>query len=606
MKFARSLLPWSIPLAILAATLGLETRAAPGDKPNVITILVDDLDAGTFETALQYGLLPNLKRYVLDPAVRFKESFVTNAVCCPSRATFLTGQYSHNHQVFSNAQPNGAVYQLDDSSTLPIWLQTAGYRTAHFGKYLNGYGMASLIKDPVQRRAFLAEAARTDPYGAVRMDPAYVPPGWSEWFGLADLSTYCMYNYTINENGAVRTYMKSGQVLDDGVQVEPPAGDGRLHHYQTDHLADRAIEFIERSTGIPGQPFFMAVMPLAPHVEVCDGTDALGPKGTLTKYTDMFAWTVRPAPRHQQHVPALTALASQLLPGKVSFNEESTLDKPKELRDKMPLPMTELQKKQVYSQYGHRLAALLSVDDLVGRIGAKLEEKGELGRTAILFTSDNGWLNGEHRMTGKVLAYEESARVPLYARIPGVAAQECGKLVLNNDLAPTIAKLAGATPTHEVDGRSLLETIFAAGARQQGLVEHYLSMWDSDPIRFVEVNNLFAIRTSPQNAVRNRTYVEYFKGLQMKDGYYLSEGQTIPSGTHVSEQLPVAAELYHVDADPLQTTNLLSGISTFPTEVRQALQAERAFLRSRLMELVSCKGNSLTDPRSCRLAEDRR
>jgi hypothetical protein len=116
-----------------AAALG-----APG-RPNVVVIMFDDLDVASLDKMLslpsdvpgQDSLMPNLKRYVVDAGFTFTQSFVTNALCCPSRATFLTGKYTHNHGVYTNGAPTGGIVAFDDASTLATWLKEAGYRTGH-------------------------------------------------------------------------------------------------------------------------------------------------------------------------------------------------------------------------------------------------------------------------------------------------------------------------------------------------------------------------------------------------------------------------------------------------------------------------------------------
>ena len=85
-------------------------------------------------------VLPNVSRLIGDQGVTFDNNFDSFSLCCPSRATFLTGQYSHNNGVRGNAPPNGGYQALDKSNTLAVWLQRAGYYTVHLGKYLNGYG----------------------------------------------------------------------------------------------------------------------------------------------------------------------------------------------------------------------------------------------------------------------------------------------------------------------------------------------------------------------------------------------------------------------------------------------------------------------------------
>ena len=92
------------------------------------------------QTVESLRVMTNVRRLLADRGATFGSSFVTYALCCPSRATFLTGQYAHNHGVLGNRPPEGGYAKLDHTNTLPVWLQDAGYYTAHLGKYLNGYG----------------------------------------------------------------------------------------------------------------------------------------------------------------------------------------------------------------------------------------------------------------------------------------------------------------------------------------------------------------------------------------------------------------------------------------------------------------------------------
>jgi arylsulfatase A-like enzyme len=112
----------------------------------------------------------------------------------------------------------------------------------------------------------------------------------------------------------------------------------------------------------------------------------------------------------------------------------------------------------IEARYRARLRSLLAVDDLVARVVSVLEETGQLDRSVLLFTSDNGFFLGEHRIReGKILPYEEAIRVPLLARGGGFpAGKKVDQPVSNVDLAATIVALTGAVPGLELDGRSLL------------------------------------------------------------------------------------------------------------------------------------------------------
>src|SRR4051794_25967156 len=111
-------------------------RAAGSTPPNVIVIETDD------QTAESMRVMSNVNSLIGDKGARFKNSFVNYSLCCPSRATFLTGQYAHNHGVVDNTAPNGGFARFESlhgNNNLAVWLHDAGYYTALIGKYLNGY-----------------------------------------------------------------------------------------------------------------------------------------------------------------------------------------------------------------------------------------------------------------------------------------------------------------------------------------------------------------------------------------------------------------------------------------------------------------------------------
>jgi N-acetylglucosamine-6-sulfatase len=162
----------------------------------------------------------------------------------------------------------------------------------------------------------------------------------------------------------------------------------------------------------------------------------------------------RPAPRYAERSEGYE------LPRPPSFNEEDIADKPSSLRDAAP-PMSEAQIEQLELDYQGRAGSLLAVDDHVAKLVRVLRETDQLDNTLIVFLSDNGWLQGEHRVTGdKFLPYEESLRIPLIVRGPGVRAGRTVRgQVSNVDLAPTLLDAANARPGRRMDGVSLLPTI---------------------------------------------------------------------------------------------------------------------------------------------------
>src|SRR5262249_161983 len=128
-------------LVSLVVALPAAEAAFPA-QPHVVVIMTDALDVHTAEVMLALHSPPNLERYVAGPGARSRQSFVSNSLCCPSRSTYLSGRYSHNHGVLRNNAPMGSVtafidpdpfdpYPRGDLSTLATWLGAAGYRTAH-------------------------------------------------------------------------------------------------------------------------------------------------------------------------------------------------------------------------------------------------------------------------------------------------------------------------------------------------------------------------------------------------------------------------------------------------------------------------------------------
>jgi arylsulfatase A-like enzyme len=427
------------------------------------------------QTVEEMRVLPKTRALLAVEGTTFTNSFVAYPLCCPSRATFLTGQYAHNHGVLANAPPRGGYQRLDHANALPVWLQQAGYFTAHLGKYLNHYGVAS---------------------------PA-PPPGWSRWFGLIDPSTYKMHDYTASDDGVPARY------------GEAPAD------YQTDVLAAEA-ETLLRSRAGAGKPFFVTVAPIAPHLERIDGIQI----------------PPRPAPRHAGR------FAGEPFPPKPSFSEPDVRDKPAHIR-RLP-PLSPAKAARQASIYRARRASLLAVDDLVARLVKSLAETGQLEATVILFTSDNGFLLGEHRVPDqKYYPYEESIRVPLVIRGGGFpAGAVASQPVSNVDLAPTVVALTGARAGRTMDGRPLLPLA--------------LDPWEGRD-RALLIEGVGTGRTKPSyQAVRDPRwlYVEYATGDR---------------------------ELYDLQKDPFQLTSRHAGAALAPV---------RTDLARRLARLRSCSGAS--------------
>ena len=426
-----------------AESLDLPVKEAGPEAPNFVVVMTDDQDTASVE------VMPTVQREVIDRGVEFTESFVALSECCPSRATFLTGQHAHNHGVETSKPPKGGYPRLDGTNALPVWLDDAGYETGQVGRYLNFYGNPKHGTDPLE-----------------------IPPGWDDWHVPVEHTEFQMYDYTLNENGELVDYGDS------------PAD------YQTDVYSERAVEFIESSSGQP-DPFFLWVTPLAPHSE-----------GVLDDEPD--------APRNPRPAP----------------------------RDDGAFEDRQVPRAAPEGVYRGRLESLLAVDRMVGEIVSALRDEGELDNTYILFTSDNGYLLGEHGEMGKHLVFEESIRVPLAIRGPGLrAGAKRSEPVQNIDLAPTITELAGVQAQRLMDGVPML-----GGAPR-------------DPER-----DLFV--TYPDGALA-------YDAVRSADGFTYAEYEA------------GEIELYDLNKDPNQRSNVAD-------DPEYAAVVER--LAGRLDELRGCEG----------------
>lgn len=465
--------------------LALTISQQPAVGQNIVVVMVDDLDMKTARALYVGGWVPTIES-VFSNGTIFTESFVTTALCCPSRATFLTGQYSHNHGVLGNIPPSGGVEPFNDFSTLATALDQAGYYVGHVGKYLNGYG--------------------TVPGGDGALDPLYIPPGYDWWAGLV-ANPQPMYDYEINLNGEL-------------VQFGSLASD-----YQTDVLAALATSFI----GSAGRPFFLIVTPAAPHVE---------PGYELPGCSDPWRNSIRPAPRH------LGILDGAVIPRSPAFNEADLSDKPPAIQSLSRMRNQDIACNDQIAR--DQAESMLAVDDLVAELVAAITATGELNDTIFIFTSDNGYFHGEHRLTQKVFAYDEGIRVPLVIARPGDSTRRIvTDYVLNNDLAPTVAELAGTQMGHAVDGRSLVPLL------------------DGQPI-----------------AWRTRFLVEFLGSVQKWPG--LPNFQVARSRDYYyAEWSDGALELYDLELDPHQLRSV---------HTEASYDSVLADMQQKLTDLSTCAG----------------
>jgi len=452
------------------------------ELPNIIVIITDDLDVNTLNQMLEIGWMPNLQEYIINRGTEFKNSFVTNPVCCPSRATFLTGQYAHNHNILNNAM----TLEFNDNHTLATWLKEEDYRTGLIGRYLNGYG--------------------------TKIDASYVAPGWDEWKVLVQPHHNDMFSYKINDNGIMIDYR------------ENPL-DSRI-----DFFAKSSADFINQSIQ-DETPFFLYIPTRTPHDE----------KETLCSVRGLDIPTTHPVERYVGTAKDL------ILKKSPSFNENYVFNS--SLLQHIFLDETSVNCVDLFIR--DRIESIRAIDDLIGTVVDTLIHNNKFDDTIIIFTSDNGLLLGEHRLVNKKqYPYEESIRVPLYITAPEFrTSQTSSQLVLNNDLAPTILELAGATTDISMDGTSLIPL---------------LSNPNEDSWR-----NKFFVAQYSEKGVQVRT--------QFEDGKMIESIEEVDRVPHTYKMIRTTqysyieyvdslTEFYDLEADPYQLNNQIDCTSTICQE----------------------------------------
>jgi arylsulfatase A-like enzyme len=342
-------------------------------------------------------------------------------------------------------------------------------------------------------------------YGERR--PHHVPAGWDDW--LAPMHrVYDYYNFTANTNGRLRRY--SGT-------------------YQTEMYADRTERLIPEMAGRK-EPFFLWQSHLAPHA-ACPA---------WASRNEMSCW--EPALPSTQY----NGWYDDVMPPQLddpAYNERDVSDKPEQIAS---LPRLNRYPASLIDRFQERVESLRSVDDAVARTVDALKRAGVLDNTLVIFTSDNGYLMGQHRASGKTLPYEPSLQVPLLMRGPSVPAGVRRPATTGTlDLAPTALAAADAEAGLPVDGRNLLPV---AAGRKPG--------WET-----------VLVQGGPRNA----------------DSGWMYRGVRTSRYTYVEYRETGEVELYDRRRDPHQLRNVAG------SDAYTAVQAE---LRDRLLALQDCAGAS--------------
>jgi arylsulfatase A-like enzyme len=397
-------------LTLLAATLltaAAATAADPAKRPNVVVIFTDD---HAYQALSAYGhpakLLdtPNMDR-IAAGGMRFDRCLVPNSICGPSRATVLTGKYSHINGFYNNTNN-----RFDGSQpTFPKMLQAAGYQTAVIGKW-------HLESDPT---------------------------GFDYWNILPGQGAY--YNPPMIRNG----------------MREQHAG------YVTDLITDFSIDWLKRRD--KSKPFLLMCQHKAPHRSWEPALRHLGFDNDrkypepATLFDD---YAGRGSAEHNQDMTIAKTMAAfdlkLVTPGRLTPEQKAKWDAYYGPRNEK-FRAAELTGKDLvrwkFQRYMHDyLACVKGVDEGVGKVLDTLDSEGVADNTVVIYAADQGFYLGEHGWFDKRWIFEESLRTPFLVKWPGVAKPGTvnADMVSNLDFAPTILQAAGLPVPAAIQGKSLV------------------------------------------------------------------------------------------------------------------------------------------------------
>ncbi len=486
-RFSRRLVRLAVATVVVAGTLAvagvgappeaLHQAAAAQSPPNVLVIETDDQTLESMRVMENVNSLIGGPRGTTFQTLRQLLALLPLACHLPHRAV-----HAQPRRAPATSRPTAALNASTPctrDNNLAVWLQDAGYYTGMIGKYLNGYA-----NDPP------------------------VPPGWSDWHAAADDVTadedLKAYDYTLNNNGTM-------------VRLRPlPC---RLQAGRSDQ---KAVSFVHRRSPKP-QPFFLWLTYTAPH----GGGPDPNPNPPFNCRRHGAAGTRR----NRRRVTPMPSTPSRSPYARTSTRPTSPTSRQTSsaVRVLSPNRIADMRRR-----YRCELESLLSVDEGVKKIVDALRAKRELNDTLLVYTSDNGFFHGEHRIPDrKTKIYEESIRVPLLMRGPAAGIPRgvsVGDLVTNADLAPTIVDVANADPGLVMDGLSLIPV-----AQQPGI--------EQGRELLVEQHNLAAIRTE------SHLYAEHSTGARelydlVEDPFELQSRHDDPAYAPVQAQL--AARLHEL------------------------------------------------------------
>ena len=530
---------------LFVALLATAAAAAP-TKPNLVMVLTDDQDVllGSMQA------MPKVKKLIVEQGVNFTNAFIATPICCPSRSSYVSGMYQHNHKCYQNGVNDGPgrdetkggcsspYFQAaggPESQSPAAVLKKAGYVTQYAGKYLNQYGT---------------------PNGG---NVTHVPVGWDSWLGLVGNSRY--YGYSVSRNG-----------------TSEPHGHDYNNDYFTDLIKNETLRFLDAHMAGP-KPFFVWAATPACH----------GPNDPAPQYQDSFA-TPGTAPR----TPNWNT-------GQVGKNEFNSLT----YHPAMNVSAV------AYSDitYRRRLEVLKSVDDLVEEVIDKLTAGGVLEKTVFLYTSDHGYHLGQFAMIyDKRTPYEHDVRIPFYVRLPkdlmtqdqmALVGSTSDAIVSNVDVAPSLAQLGGGQILSGYDGHSWATLLGIAGLATDGRstaakgrrTDTLIEYWGqtSNPTMTPPGFSVPPLWKGPhavkwwQDRVENTWSCVRMPPMAGEKGDAIF-CQWFMNWPDKANNTVAFEEYYNIADDPYQMSNGMGNVKKMPP-------ATLAALRARLLALRNCVGN---------------
>ncbi|KAL2809390.1 alkaline-phosphatase-like protein [Aspergillus granulosus] len=476
----------------------------PGHKSGPNFIFVLTDDQDLTMDSTEY--MPHVRDRIRQKGIDFSNHFVTTALCCPSRVSLFTGRQAHNTNVTDVDPPYGGYPKFVSQGLNDDWLPVWLQESGY-----NTYYVGKLFNG----------------HSVETYNKPFVK-GFNGSEFLLEPYTYSYWNSVYQRNH------------------EPPKS--YAGRYTTDVTIEKALGFLDDALeDNNNRPFFITIAPIAPHFEkqpdAADGEPLYPPV---------------PAPRHAHLFP------DAKVPRVPSFNPVNHTGpswvKGMELQNKSQVDYADF-------FYRQRLRSLQGVDELVDQLLNRLENSGQLENTYVIYSSDNGFHIGQHRLPpGKTTSYEEDIRVPFFVRGPGIKPRQETQVTTHIDFAATIFELAGLPLRDDFDGTPMKFRKMSVAVPHEHVIVEY---W-GDAV----LEGIYGINPADNtNRLANNTYKSTRIVSKSHNLFYA----VWCTGDH---------ELYDLNDDPYQMHNIY-------TKASQNLLDR---LDGLLLVLKSCGGRTCIEP----------